>query len=161
MPSRPNLIFTAITVVVLGGLAAAYINVISGGGASVTAFADPDNAAMVAHGETLYVENCAECHGQNLEGQPNWQIKNADGILPAPPHDATGHTWHHADQLLFDITKRGGQAAAPKGFISGMPEFGEILSDDDILATLAYIKSRWPQEIRKRQAMMTRKMASQ
>jgi len=161
MPSRSNLFFATVTVIVLGGLAAAYINVIEGGGANTTVFADPDNAEMVARGQTLYTKNCAECHGGNLEGQPNWQIKKADGVFPAPPHDATGHTWHHGDQVLFNVTKRGGQAGAPKGFTSGMPAFGETLSDDDILATLAYIKSRWPKEIRKRQAMMSAKMAAQ
>ncbi len=161
MPSTSNLVFAAVIVVALGGLAAAYINVIGGGGADATAFADPDNPEMVARGQTVYNENCADCHGKNLEGQPNWRVKTADGVLPAPPHDATGHTWHHADQLLFAITKLGGQASAPAGFVSAMPGFADSLSDDDILATLAYIKSRWPQDIRKRHAVMSAKMAAQ
>jgi mono/diheme cytochrome c family protein len=32
-----------------------------------------------------------------------------------------------------------------------MPAFGDKLSDDDIWAVLAYIKSRWPTEIRRAQ----------
>ena len=30
-----------------------------------------------------------------------------DGRLPAPPHDESGHTWHHPDAQLFAITKYG------------------------------------------------------
>ncbi len=161
MPSKTNLIFAAVIVVILGGIAAAYINVIGSDGTDTLAFADPENVDMVARGQAMYTENCADCHGQNLEGQPNWRVKTDEGVLPAPPHDKTGHTWHHADQLLFQIIKLGGQAAAPAGFVSGMPGFGDGLSDDDIQATLAYIKSRWPLEIRQRQASMSRKVAAQ
>ena len=46
-------------------------------------------------GETLYAVHCAVCHGANLEGQLDWQTPDENGILPAPPHDETGHTWHH------------------------------------------------------------------
>lgn len=66
----------------------------------------------------------------------------------APPHDASGHTWHHADDLLFDITRFGGQALAPAGFKSTMPSFGHQLDDAKIWAVLAFIKSRWPAGIR-------------
>ncbi len=163
MPSKSNLIFAIVVVVALGGLAAAYINVIGGGGAdaTATATANPEDAEMVARGKAKYGENCADCHGKNLEGQPNWRVKTAAGVYPAPPHDATGHTWHHADQVLFKIIKRGGQAGAPTGYTSGMPSFAENLTDEDILDVLAFIKSRWPQEIRKRQARMNSKMAGQ
>lgn len=111
--------------------------------------ADPDNAVQVAAGKAVYAAQCASCHGVRLEGQPNWRSRNPDGTLPAPPHDESGHTWHHPDELLFDVTNRGGQASAPAGFTSAMPGFGEALSDDRIWAVLAYIKSRWPARIRK------------
>jgi S-disulfanyl-L-cysteine oxidoreductase SoxD len=50
----------------------------------------PDDADLVAQGETVYLAHCASCHGRNLEGQPNWQQHDKDGYLPAPPHDETG-----------------------------------------------------------------------
>jgi len=107
-------------------------------------------------GRSLYVYNCASCHGANLEGQPNWQSPNADGVLPAPPHDRTGHTWHHDDALLFEYTKLGGQAALEvrgvTGFTSGMPAFGETLTDDEIWNILAYIRSTWSDRERDVQA---------
>lgn len=114
----------------------------------------------VAAGAVLYAENCAACHGDNLEGEPDWQISKDDGTLPAPPHDQTGHTWHHGDALLFDYTREGGQAAmAARGvtsFTSGMPAFGESLSDREIWDILAFIKSTWPDRVRQMQETKTR-----
>jgi hypothetical protein len=82
--------------------------------------ADPSDEGIVAAGEMIYRDHCASCHGAELEGQPDWQRQLPDGGFPAPPHDADGHTWHHPDQLLFEITKFGGQALAPPRFKSNM-----------------------------------------
>lgn len=99
-------------------------------------------------GAAIYQQNCASCHGANLEGQSNWMQKNANGTLRAPPHDATGHTWHHPDDMLFAITKWGPEAVIGDDYKSDMPGFSNTLDDDDIWAVLAYIESQWPEEIR-------------
>lgn len=114
------------------------------------------DAKLVERGRQIYAAHCAACHGANLGGQPNWRTKKPDGTLPAPPHDASGHTWHHNDQLLFDYTKHGGQALAPEGFKSAMPAFGGTLADNDIWAVLAFIKSRWPKAVQQRQQALNR-----
>ena len=107
---------------------------------------DPD---VVALGQSIYSENCASCHGVNLEGQPNWRLPGQDGQLPAPPHDATGHTWHHDEDTLFRLTKYGtGALIGDPNYESNMPIYGGLLTDDEIIAALSYIKSTWPQEIR-------------
>jgi len=109
----------------------------------------------IAQGERLYAENCASCHGANLEGRPDWRSPGPDGVLPAPPHDETGHTWHHPDGVLFDYTKLGGRAAlALQGveFESGMPGFGNQLSDAEIWNIISYVKSTWPERQRAIQA---------
>jgi mono/diheme cytochrome c family protein len=111
--------------------------------------ADPDDPKQVALGRDIYAVQCASCHGAKLEGQPDWQTRKPDGRLPAPPHDAQGHTWHHADQDLFGIIKNGIAAYAPPGYESDMPAFQGVLSDQQIWATLAFIKSRWPDSIRR------------
>lgn len=104
-----------------------------------------------ALGRQLYLENCASCHGENLEGQPNWRERLPSGRMPAPPHDASGHTWHHSDEQLFQITKHGLEALVP-GYESDMPGFGDVLSDDKIRTVLDYIKSTWPPREREYQA---------
>lgn len=113
----------------------------------------------LVQGKRLYAEYCASCHGVYLEGEPNWQSADPNGLFPAPPHDETGHTWHHSDSLLFSYTKLGGQAAMARqgvAFDSGMPAFGDQLSDEDIRDVFAFIRSNWPEHIHKAQAERTR-----
>jgi mono/diheme cytochrome c family protein len=118
--------------------------------------ADPTDSHQVALGERVYREHCAACHGPDLEGQPDWRSRRPDGRLPAPPHDESGHTWHHADEVLFRITKYGVSALVP-GYESDMPAYADLLSDDEIWAVLAFIKSRWPPAIQARQADIDRR----
>ena len=106
-----------------------------------------EDDTVVNRGQRLYMGHCAACHGINLQGAPNWHRRNAAGYLPAPPHDETGHTWHHRDQLLFDLTKYGPQVVAWSDYKTHMPAFEGILSDEEIIALLSYIKSTWPEEI--------------
>jgi len=94
--------------------------------------------------EVFYQQHCASCHGLKLEGQPNWQKRLANGRMPAPPHDESGHTWHHTDEVLFAITKYGlVPPYAPPGYPSDMPAFAGTLSDREIRSVLAYIESHW------------------
>lgn len=105
---------------------------------------DVRDPAQIPRGRVVYEQRCAVCHGQRLEGQADWRIRLSNGRLPAPPHDDTGHSWHHADEVLFAIVKNGlVPPYAPAGYQSDMPAFGPLLSDEDIRATLAYIESHW------------------
>lgn len=114
--------------------------------------ADAENAETIALGRTIYETQCAACHGAQLEGQPDWQMPLPSVRLPAPPHDATGHTWHHPDDILFRIVKEGTAAIVGGGYESDMPGFADVLSDAEIRAVLAYIKSTWPERERSYQA---------
>jgi mono/diheme cytochrome c family protein len=105
---------------------------------------DPSDSARVALGAQVYAQRCAVCHGARLEGQPDWQRRLPNGRMPAPPHDESGHTWHHTDEVLFGITKQGLiPPYAPPGYQSDMPAFGGQLSDDEIWAVLSFIASHW------------------
>ena len=110
----------------------------------------------VERGEALYDEHCASCHGADLEGQPDWKRAGPDGVLPAPPHDETGHTWHHDNRLLFDYTRLGGQRALElrgvTGFRSGMPAYEESLTEAEIWDILAFIRSTWSARVQEIQA---------
>ncbi len=114
-------------------------------------------------GAGVYAEHCAACHGADLEGQPDWRRPSPDGTLPAPPHDETGHTWHHSDRLLTDYVTLGGAETMRRlgvaGFASGMPAFGEILSPAEIEAVLDYIASHWSDRARDFQREITRQEA--
>jgi len=111
--------------------------------------------ARLALGAKVYVQNCAACHGAKLEGQPNWRQRLPNDRLPAPPHDDTGHTWHHTNAVLFAITKRGQVPPnAPAGYPSDMPAFEGKLSDDEIRAVLSYIASRWSRDVHNARSQM-------
>ena len=120
-----------------------------------TAQEDPKRLAL---GERLYGQHCAACHGANLEGQPDWRQRLPSGRFRAPPHDDSGHTWHHPEEVLFGITKHGlVPPYAPAGYESDMPGFAGKLSDEEIRAVLAYIRSRWSGEVLKLRAQMLQK----
>jgi len=100
------------------------------------------------------MENCANCHGRRLQGQALWQLRDQYEGRRAPPHDSTGHTWQHSDEDLFHVTKFGKFASTPSNVVSFMPAFEHSLSDADIIAVLAFIKSRWPIGMRASQSML-------
>jgi mono/diheme cytochrome c family protein len=124
--------------------------------------ADPRDATRVALGAKVYAQHCAACHGVHLEGQPDWRQRKADGRLPAPPHDESGHTWHHPDSVLFAITKNGlVPPYAPTGYASDMPAYAGILKDEEVWAVLAYIKSHWnSREVAEARAQLSRQARS-
>ena len=157
MAGKTNIIIIGVIIVVVGVIGSAYVNVLGvSEETQAIDWADPGNKELVTRGAVIYDEVCGTCHGNNLQGQPDWRTKTEDGMLPAPPHDASGHTWHHPDQLLFDYTKFGGKALYPKAN-SAMPGFKNSLSDQQIWGVLNYIKSRWPEKIRKRHKMMNQR----
>ncbi len=107
---------------------------------------------VVAQGKALYASNCAQCHGADAEGQPNWRQQNPDRTYPAPPHDSTGHTWHHADGLVYRTVRDGGKLYEHPGFKSAMPPFEASLRPEEIRAVITYLKTLWGPEERALQA---------
>ncbi|SEL95422.1 Cytochrome c [Roseovarius azorensis] len=105
------------------------------------------DAEAVARGAEIYAATCAACHGEQLQGAPNWKTRDAEGYLPAPPHDETGHTWHHPDALLLELVRRGTAAVVGQGYRSRMPGYAGELTEAEMRDVLAYIKSTWPKRV--------------
>jgi hypothetical protein len=70
-------------------------------------------------------------------------------------HDASGHTWHHSDRVLLDITMRGTSAVVGGGYESNMPGFGDTYTEKELRDVLKWIKTRWPERERAYQAGIT------
>lgn len=151
---RRGLVLAAALAVLIGAAGWMVLAGESGAPAGLTFLGEPVTQAQIAQGQTVYAANCASCHGAKLEGQPDWKRRLENGRMPAPPHDATGHTWHHADRQIFTITKLGLGAVVP-GYESDMPAFEGVLTDAEIAAVLAFIKSTWPERQRGFQAEVT------
>jgi len=94
---------------------------------SLTASAKP------AHGEALYKTYCASCHGPSGQGEFNWMNKDRG----APPLDSSAHAWHHEDAQLVSMIL---DKPAPD---SRMPPWRGILTRDDAIDIVAYIKTLW------------------
>ena len=81
----------------------------------------------------LYLGLCATCHGE--DGRGSWRA-TLFLIRPGDLADSARMAGH-SDQYLADIIKNGG---APIGR-PGMPAFGGALSDEDIRALVAYVRT--------------------
>lgn len=110
----------------------------------------------VTKGRRLYGSSCAACHGAEGEGAPDWRRSDAYGVFPPPPHDSSGHTWHHPDGLLFRIIREGCAAYATADIPCNMPAFGDRLSDDDIRAIVEFLRKWWTADERAFQASVSR-----
>lgn len=152
LPVKTAIVTTGL---VLAGATAFYLLAPSASQSSASGLFKPADTGIVSAGAEIYAAQCAQCHGSNLEGQENWQTRGTDGLMPAPPHDETGHTWHHPDAALFAMTKYGiGAAIGNPDYASAMPAYEGVLNDAQIIAVLSYIKSTWPDEIRMRHDQM-------
>jgi mono/diheme cytochrome c family protein len=108
--------------------------------------------SSVASGRKVYQQYCASCHGAHAEGAPNWQQRDAHGEMPAPPHNADGHTWRHSDAMLYDMISKGLRDPFNKTTRLTMPAFAAVLSPERIRAVITYLKTLWTPEERQFQA---------
>jgi len=107
---------------------------------------DGGSDEALSRGETLYEENCLSCHGGESGGE----------ISDSPPrHNQNGHTWHHPDCQLTEITLRGPAAWGGTPEPGSMPAFEGQLTEDDVAAILTYIKTWWTDEQRAYQEEIT------
>jgi mono/diheme cytochrome c family protein len=117
---------------------------------------------QITIGQKVYSENCAECHGEDLEGEPDWQEQNEDNSFRSPPHDASGHTWHHGDKVLIESIRLGGERLPDNiGGFSDMPAYIDTLTEEKIAAVLTFIKSQWPDDLRRLQWEQTNRELTQ
>ena len=88
-------------------------------------------------GAQLYAANCQVCHGD----------RQGEGGTGAPVHNHTGHTWHHPDAQLKEWVLDG-----KLGLFSQMPGFNDKLTEEEVEAILAHMKTWWTEEQRQQQA---------
>lgn len=116
----------------------------------------PLDPHVVNSGREVYRQYCASCHGAKAEGAPNWQKRDEHGELPAPPHNAEGHTWRHSDAMLYDMISKGLRDPFNKTKRLTMPAFADVLSPEQIRAVITYLKTLWTPEQRQFQAEESR-----
>lgn len=137
---------TSLVISILGLIAVAAWAMFAASADKEDGFLQWRDPAVTSAGQTLYRTHCSACHGMPDGSTP--PVAHASE-KPAPPHDATGHTWQHPDFALFQLI-RDGIAVANCTPVDPqfMPTFRGIVSDAELVAILSYIKSSWPEDIR-------------
>jgi mono/diheme cytochrome c family protein len=92
----------------------------------------PAGSGSVSEGKAVYMQSCASCHGQNLEGGPGDRLIGGRGTLAnndptKSPIKTIESYWPYAT-TLFDYIKRAMPFNAPG-----------TLTDDQVYAVSAYI----------------------
>ena len=116
--------------------------------------ADP---RQIAVGRRVYQAQCASCHGSRGEGAPNWPRPDGQGEMPAPPHDREGHSWKHADGMLYRIVRDGWRDPFNKTERLTMPAFGKTLPPEELRAVIDYLKTLWTPDQRRFQEEESRR----
>lgn len=92
--------------------------------------APADDAAEIAAGQGLFSMACASCHG--TDGRSPTNIGNA--MYPRALSLSSREVQHLSDPELFWVIKNGIR-------FSGMPGFGNTLSDEEIWQATYYVRS--------------------
>ncbi len=92
----------------------------------------------IAKGQQLFEDNCQACHGEKGIGENpgNPEAKDEYGFL-APALNNDTHGWHHSDRGIVNTVLEGSSRN------QRMIAWKEILSNEEVLDILAYIKSLW------------------
>jgi len=110
----------------------------------------PDTSALSAldqpafpalnRGARLFEQHCAQCHGPEAQGHPDWENRD---IVAAPPLNGTGTDWKRSRAQLVAVIKNG---AKRKGE-PVMPAWNGRLSDQEIDDIIAWFQALWPPEV--------------
>jgi len=97
------------------------------------------DTAVQAHGEVLYKDRCAACHGVNGEGGAG-----TDGVVYAPLA-GNRKVLLETSANLIHIVVNGGfpPTTAGNGRPYGMPPFGPSLKDEEIAVLASYVRNAW------------------
>ena len=99
---------------------------------SIPVYEDPvhADAASLARGKQIYIDNCLACHGETGAGDGSV----GDALKPLPTNFQVDRAADHPDGQLFDWITRGMEG-------SSMPGFGETLTVLERWDVINYIRS--------------------
>ena len=103
----------------------------------------PFSTASLLRGVKLYQENCAQCHGPDAQGHPDWANPK---VIAAPPLDGNGNVWKRRKQDLIAIIKNGANRQGQPV----MPAWKDRLSDQDIEDIIDWFQALWPADVYER-----------
>ena len=102
------------------------------------------DAASIARGAALYDEHCAQCHGPQAQGHPDWQTPSDGSFAAAPPLNGSGNDWKRSRGELIAVIRDG---VKRKGGEAVMPGWEPRLNARDIDDIVAWFQSLWPPQV--------------
>jgi mono/diheme cytochrome c family protein len=96
------------------------------------------NPEAVERGLVLFEINCQQCHRAEGVGENVPPALRHPDFISAIPLNENSHAWHHGDEQLVQIIRRGNKR---------MPPFDRVLSEPQLLDLVAYMKSLWSPRI--------------
>lgn len=100
----------------------------------------PVSLAELSRGARLFEEQCAQCHGPEAQGHPDWQTP---GVVAAPPLNGTGNDWKRTRAQLVAVIKNG----AKRDGQPVMPAWNGRLTDAEIDDIISWFQALWPPEV--------------
>lgn len=100
----------------------------------------PVSLAALNRGAKLFEEQCAQCHGPEAQGHPDWQTP---GVVAAPPLNGTGNEWKRSRAQLVATIKHG----AKRDGQLVMPAWSGRLSDAEVDDIINWFQALWPPEV--------------
>lgn len=101
-----------------------------------------DDAAL-ARGATLYQHHCAQCHGPEAQGHPDWNTPSDGSFVAAPPLNGTGTDGSRSKQELVATILHG----VNRGGMPVMPAWQGRLKDEEVESVLQWLQSLWPPDV--------------
>lgn len=100
---------------------------------------EPASLTALNRGARLFEQHCAQCHGPEAQGHPDWQNPK---VVAAPPLNGTGNEWKRSRAQLVAVIKNG----AKRGNTPVMPAWNGRLSEQEIDEIIAWFQALWPPE---------------
>jgi mono/diheme cytochrome c family protein len=101
--------------------------------------------SKIARGAKIFDENCAQCHGPQAQGHPDWGTPGEGSFAAAPPLNGTGNEPKHTKSELLNVIRKG----ARKNGLEIMPAWQGRLSSQDMEDVMTWFQSLWPPEVYK------------
>lgn len=97
----------------------------------------------LTRGARLYQEHCAQCHGPEAQGHPDWENPQ---LAAAPPLNGTGNEWKRRKSELVAVIQNG----ANRQGTPVMPGWKGRLSDEEIDDIITWFQALWPSDVYER-----------
>ncbi len=101
--------------------------------------------ASIARGAALFGQHCAQCHGPQAQGHPDWQTPSDGKFAAAPPLNGTGNDWKRSRAELAAVIVGGARRASDK--VEVMPAWKGRMNERDVEDLLNWLQSLWPPEV--------------